>query len=161
MIVAARQTGVMFLTLALACCAPEGSGGPPTADQAARAACRQQAEQSFDVRNRASRYTPEYGRDAPLSGQASPQIDRGLADRYSYTQDYQACLRSAGSRQTLERLTPERQPATLPAGSRDGAAAAPAVAPTRAPRSPVLAAPASVPPPSSSSDLSRPPAPSP
>ena len=79
MIVATRQTGVMFLTLALACCAPEGSGGPPTADQAARAACRQQAEQSFDVRNRASRYTPEYGRDAPLSGQASPQIDRGLA----------------------------------------------------------------------------------
>jgi hypothetical protein len=145
MILAARQAGAICLTLVVASCAPAGSDGPPTADQAARAACRQQAEQSFDVRNRASRYTPDYGRDAPLSGQAAPEIDRGLADRYSYTQSYQDCLRSVGSRQTLER----QPPATLPA--------APAVAPVRAPRSPTLATPAPVPPPGSSSDLSRPP----
>jgi hypothetical protein len=148
MILAARQAGVIYLTLALACCAPMGAEGPPTADQAARAACRQQAEQSFDVRNRANRYTPDYGRDAPLSGQDSPQIDRGLADRYSYTQDYQGCLRSVGSRQTPL--------AALPA-----APAAPAASPARAPRSPALAAPAPAPPPSSSSDLSKPPALSP
>jgi hypothetical protein len=149
---AVRYVGVMSMTLALACCAPLGSDGPPTADQAARAACRQQAEQSFDIRNRATRYTPTTGRDSPYSGQSAPEIDRGLVDRYSYTQDYQDCLRSSGARQAIERPAP----ATLPP-----APAAAAAAPARAPRSPALAPPAAASPPSSSSDLSRPPALSP
>ena len=144
MIPTARMAGLVSLTLALACCAPVPDA-PPTADQAARAACRQQAEQSFDIRNRSDRFKPEYGRDSPLSGQAAPPIDRGLVDRYSYEQDYQDCLRSRGARQT---------PASLPA-----VAGQPPV--PRSPSSgvfPPAASPSPVSGPASASDLSRPPA---
>ena len=136
MILTVRIAGVISVTLALACCAPPDA--PPSADQAARAACRQQAEQSHDIRDRADRYKPDYGRDAPLSGQAAPPIDRGLVDRYSYERDYQDCLRSRGSRQT---------PTALPAVGSSSA-------PSPAPASPAPAAFA----PANPSDLSRPPA---
>ena len=136
MILTVRIAGVISVTLALACCAPPDA--PLTADQAARAACRQQAEQSHDIRDRADRYKPDYGRDAPLSGQAAPPIDRGLVDRYSYERDYQDCLRSRGSRQT---------PTTLPAAGSSSA-------PSPAPAFPAPAAPA----PANPSDLTRPPA---
>lgn len=156
MIVAARHAravcamGGLTVILALAGCAPSGSNGPVTADQATRAACRQQTEQSFNIRNRADLYRPEYGRDAPLSGQADPQIDRGLSDRFSYEQDYRDCLSSRGARQT---------PTTLSA-------------PTAAGPTPVTPAPAALPPgrppasrtsapsgagPATPADLTRPP----
>ena len=141
MILTVRIAGVISVTLALAGCAPPDA--LPTADQAARAACRQQAEQAHDVRDRGDRYKPDYGRDAPLSGQASPQVSRGLVDRYSYEQDYQDCLRSRGSRQT---------PTALPAA---GSSSAPSPAPVSP--APVSPAPASLAP-VNPSDLTRPPA---
>ncbi len=151
---AAQLAGVVFATMALACCTPAPEA-PQTADQAARAACRQQAEQSFNIRNRADLYKSDYGRDAPLSGQLTPQIDRGLADRYSYEQSYLDCLRSRGARQTPTTLPAAPAAATTPPGlpqpppsSRTSAPLLPAAAPS---------APASSAPPSSSSDLSRPP----
>ncbi len=142
---AACATGGLSVFLALAGCAPSAPTGPVTADQAARAACRQQTEQSFNIRNRADLYRPEYGRDAPLSGQAAPQIDRGLSDRFSYEQDYQDCLRSRGARQTPTTVaTPAAPaPAKLPP--------APGRPPAARPSAPSGAAPATP------TDLTRPP----
>jgi hypothetical protein len=148
MISAVRIAGVACVMLGLAGCAAPPPEGPPTADQAARAACRQQAEQSYDIRNRADRYKPEYGRDSPLSGQSSPEISRGLVDRYSYEQSYLDCLRSRGARQTPP--TAPAQAGQPPVPPRSSVPAPPSPAP-------VSGAPASRPP-SSSSDLSRPPA---
>ena len=153
MISAARAAGVVCLTFALAGCAPLGPDTPLTADQAVRAACRQQAEQSFDTRNRVDRYKSDAGRDSPFSAQVSPQINRGLAERHGYEQDYQDCLRSRGTRQT---------PAALPAGPKEVLPTPPRASdglPTP-PRASSLspAAPAASSPPAASSDLARPPA---
>ena len=167
---ASSAAGVLGAMLALAGCASSGSDASLTADQATRAACRQQTEQSFNIRNRADLYRPEYGRDAPMSGQAAPQIDRGLADRFSYEQDYQDCLRSRGARQT-----PGMQAKGVPttggqaaggqtAGGQAAGAAAPAGTAPPAPgqsgsgRSPAVRVPAPAPAaPGSTSDLTRPP----
>ncbi len=148
---------VLGAMLALAGCASSGSDASLTADQATRAACRQQTEQSFNIRNRVDMYRPDYGRDAPMSGQAAPQIDRGLADRFSYEQDYQDCLRSRGAR-----LTPGVQatggqtpgaPAAAPAGTTQ-----PALGQSGSGRPPAVRAPVPAPAaPGSTSDLTRPP----
>ncbi len=146
MIPTARMAGLVSLTLALACCAPAPAPDAlPTVDQAARAACRQQAEQSFAIRNRSDLYKPEYGRDSPLSGQAAPSIDRGLVDRYSYGQDYQDCLRSRGARQTPAALPAIAGQPPLPRSPSPGAL-------------PPAASPSPNSGPASASDLSRPPA---
>lgn len=140
MIAAARTAGLVFLTLAFAGCADGQSDAPLTADRAARAACRQQAEQSYNIRNRADLYRPDYGRDAPMSGQSSPEITRGLSERYSFEQSYQDCLRSRGARLTPP-LTPTAPKPAPPASARPPA---PMPAPVGSPAG-------------SSSDLSRPP----
>ena len=154
MIFAARYTRasgaacVLSVLAALAACAPSASDTPLTVDQAARAACRKQTEQSFNIRNRADLYRPDYGRDAPLSGQSTAQIDYGLADRFSYEQDYQDCLRSRGGRQTPSAPTSAALPPgpAQPVISQPGSGRTPA---TRLPVAPVA--------PASPSDLTRPP----
>jgi len=156
---ASGAAGVLGAVLALAGCAPSAPDAPANADQAARAACRQQTEQSFNTRNRADLYRPDYGRDSPLSGQSTPQIDRGLSDRFSYEQDYQDCLRSRGARQTPAvptasplppgptQSSPAQPPTAQPALANPGSGRPPAA------RSPVAPAGA----PASPSDLTRPP----
>lgn len=157
MIFAARYTRasgaacVLSVLAALAACAPSASDTPLTVDQAARAACRKQTEQSFNIRNRADLYRPDYGRDAPLSGQSTAQIDYGLADRFSYEQDYQDCLRSRGGRQTPSAPTS----AALPSGPAQPVISQPGSGRTPATRLPVArVAPVA---PASPSDLTRPP----
>ena len=146
---------VLGAMLALAGCASSGPDASLTADQAARAACRQQTEQSFNIRNRADLYRPDYGRDAPLSGQSTPQIDRGLADRFSYEQDYQDCLRSRGARQTPGVQATGGQAPAVPG---QAGAAPPAAGHSGSGRPPAVRAPAPAPAaPGSTSDLARPP----
>ena len=153
----ARATGAAFLALSLAHCAPSQPDAALTADQAARAACRQQTEQSYKIRNRADMYRVDSGRDAPLSGSSLPTVDSGLSDRYSYERDYQDCLRSRGARQTPTSLpAAPNQPSTAQPGTAQpgpaklgGRPNAPAQ-----PAAPVPAAASQV----SPSDLSRPPA---
>lgn len=91
----------LLACLALGACS---FGAPPLTGQARAnaetvAACRQQAEQVYEIRNRADIYRPPPAIDTPSSGAYAPagMNDRRLSDLYTHDQLINDCVRNTGT----------------------------------------------------------------
>ena len=92
---------VLLGCVALAACS---FGGPPQSGQARAnaatvAACRQRAEQVYDIQHRADIYRPPPAINTPSSGSYAPggSTDRGLADLYARDRMISDCVRNTGT----------------------------------------------------------------
>ena len=95
-----RRMALLLLTALL----PAGCAQPSQqshASAAQQAACRQQADQTFQTRNPGASYTADAyvsgSRDTPFSGSgASSDTSSGLGDRYSRDTLYSNCINGIG-----------------------------------------------------------------
>lgn len=114
------RAAALFALLAFAGCTSDaplisqagfGGGPPPDSSPAAVAACRQRAEEAFERRDRASSIdTGRSAVDSPYSSTPQPSGIGGLAQRSSYNQFFQDCLRSRGAGQTPTTARPGTAP---------------------------------------------------
>jgi hypothetical protein len=91
-----RTATILLTCLALASCAPK-TGGEARGDAATEAACRQHADQVYDVRNRGDIYSPQSGVNTPSSGSYAPGGDsRNLGQIFARDRMIRDCVRRGG-----------------------------------------------------------------
>jgi len=107
----ARGAAALLGCLALGACS---FGGPPPSGQALAnrqtvAACRQRAEEVYDIQHRAELYRPPPAINTPSSGDYAPGSlnDRRLSELYARDQLINDCIRNTGTE------TDRGQPPTL------------------------------------------------
>lgn len=105
----------MAMVLALTACA--GSALPPTTSDAREnaatmAACRQRAEQVYDIRHRDAIYAMQSGANSPYSASYVPGVpERGLSQLYEQDTMVSDCVRNTGVEGDR---TPDQAPAPQP-----------------------------------------------
>ena len=88
---------LVLSTLVLTACARQPAP-MANSDAAARAECRQRADEIYNRQNRAALYSPTTTVNAPYSASYQPgTTDRGLSDRFAYQNTIDTCLRSAST----------------------------------------------------------------
>ena len=86
---------------------PSHLTGQQRANQETVAACRERADQVWDLRNRGTIYSPPPAINTPSSGAYAPggMTERGLSDVFTRDRMVQDCIRNTGT-QTDRRQTP-------------------------------------------------------
>jgi len=104
----------LALIVLLAACAgpgPQPGGAQVQANAATAAACRQRADQVYNMRHRDTIYAPPSDINTPFSANYAPGIgDRGLSDVFERDSMVSDCVRNTGAEGDR---TPEQQ-GTLP-----------------------------------------------
>ncbi len=104
----------LFLALLAACAAPgpQPGSGQARADAATVAACRQRADEVYNMRHRDTIYAPPSDVNTPFSANYAPgEEDRGLSQVFERDSMMSDCVRNTGVEGDR---TPEQ--GTLPAG---------------------------------------------
>jgi len=96
--------GILVLTLLLAGC--DGTAPPPSGQARANAetaaACRQRAEQVYDIRHRGDIYSPQPQVDAPFASNYRPGVPGpDLASLHEHDQLVTDCIRNTGAETSL------------------------------------------------------------
>lgn len=94
---------LLALTLSLAGCTGSAStpSGQARADAETAAACRQRAEQVYDIRHRGDIYSPLPQVDAPFASNYRPGVPGpALADLHEHDQLITDCIRNTGAETT-------------------------------------------------------------
>jgi hypothetical protein len=82
----------------LAGCAQPPLSGQAEADAQTRAACRQQADQAYQVQNRADIYSPPSSVNTPFSSNYLPgDTGRGLSALFAQDRQVSDCVRNTGT----------------------------------------------------------------
>lgn len=92
--------GLLILALLLAGCAgPAGApSGQARADAETAAACRQRAEQVYDIRHRGDIYSPQPQVDSPFASNYAPGVPAAnLADLHEHDLLVSDCIRNTGA----------------------------------------------------------------
>ncbi|HEY1933317.1 MAG TPA: hypothetical protein VGG99_14995 [Acetobacteraceae bacterium] len=90
---------VLLLLLLSGCAIPLGHEAPQVrADAETEAACRQRAEQIYDVQHRADIYSPPPTINTPFSTNFVPGVtDRQLANEHEHQELINDCVRNTGT----------------------------------------------------------------
>lgn len=94
-----RALVIMFLLVGCAGPASLPPSGQARADAESVAACRQRAEQVYDIRHRADIYTPLPQTDSPFAGSYAPGAlpTRNLSALHEHDQLVTNCIRNTGA----------------------------------------------------------------
>jgi hypothetical protein len=90
---------ILLLILLSGCAIPLGGGVPESkADADTLAACRQRAEQIYDIRHRGDIYSPPPAVNTPYSTNYVPGVtDRQLANEHEHQELINDCVRNTGT----------------------------------------------------------------
>jgi hypothetical protein len=90
---------ILLLLLLSGCAIPLGGGGSQAgADAETEAACRQRAEQIYDVQHRGDIYSPPPAVNTPFSTNFVPGVtDRQLANEHEHQELINDCVRNTGT----------------------------------------------------------------
>lgn len=89
---------LLLLVLLSGCAVPLGGGPQSRADADTVAACRQRAEQIYDVQHRGEIYSPPPAVNTPFSSNYVPGVtDRQLANLHEHQQLINDCVRNTGT----------------------------------------------------------------
>ncbi len=90
--------GALLGAVVVSGCQTRPATGQAEADAQTRAACRQRAEQIYDVQNRGAIYSAPSQVNTPQSGNYTPVVsDRGLSELFANNRLVDDCIRNTGT----------------------------------------------------------------